>query len=92
MTPIENAFAEELIAYWLSFVRDGDPNTYRLPKSPAWPQYVLEGDEDAVKQRIVLQQDPGNSTEVSGSYMEREPQNQSRRCQVIADKSEQQQA
>ncbi|KAK1221369.1 hypothetical protein PQX77_015820 [Marasmius sp. AFHP31] len=92
MAPIEKAFAEELIAYWISFVRDGDPNTHKLSRSPEWPRYVLDGAEGVTKERIVLQQDPGNSTEVSGSFVEQEPENESRRCQVIADKSEEQQA
>ncbi|KAG2136040.1 Alpha/Beta hydrolase protein [Suillus clintonianus] len=33
-TPAEAAFASELIAYWLSFVRTGNPNIYKLDKSP----------------------------------------------------------
>ncbi|KAG7089993.1 hypothetical protein E1B28_011615 [Marasmius oreades] len=91
MTPVENAFAEELIAYWLSFVRAGDPNTFKLSRSPHWPQYTLAGDGGSTKQRIVLQQDPKNTTTRSGSFIEQEPQKESKRCQVVASKSEQEQ-
>ncbi|KAK1233835.1 hypothetical protein PQX77_003001 [Marasmius sp. AFHP31] len=85
-TPVELAFTEELIAYWLSFVRAGDPNKFKLPRSPEWPQYAR-----ASKRRIVLQQDRGNSTSRSGSFVEQEPGNESRRCEVVASKSEQEQ-
>ncbi|KAJ8072039.1 hypothetical protein PM082_015597 [Marasmius tenuissimus] len=87
MNDVENAFAEELIAYWLSFVRSGDPNKFKLSRSPEWPQYTLE----MGKERIVLQQEPDNSTADSGSYIEQEPEKESRRCEVVASKSEQQQ-
>ncbi|ESK95927.1 hypothetical protein Moror_956 [Moniliophthora roreri MCA 2997] len=89
MTPVENAFAEELIAYWLSFVRSGDPNTYKLERSPEWTQYSVTDSEDGGSRlRIVLQQDPGNSTTRSGNVLEQEPENQARRCAVVASKSE----
>ncbi|KAL0578987.1 hypothetical protein V5O48_003027 [Marasmius crinis-equi] len=84
MTPVENAFAEELIAYWLSFVRSGDPNTFKLSRSPEWPRYL----PDQTPVRIVLQEDPGNSTTRSGNFIEQEPENQARRCAVVGSKSE----
>ncbi|CAA7267437.1 unnamed protein product [Cyclocybe aegerita] len=34
------AFAEELVAYWLPFLRSGDPKTFKLPRSPVWKQYT----------------------------------------------------
>ncbi|KAG7091944.1 hypothetical protein E1B28_008335 [Marasmius oreades] len=91
MTPVENAFAEELIAYWLSFVRVGDPNKFKLARSPEWPSYTLTGDTRSVKRRIVLQEDPQKSTTRSGNTIEQEPENESRRCAVVASKSEQEQ-
>ncbi|KAI9056446.1 alpha/beta-hydrolase [Trametes sanguinea] len=78
--PIDQAFAAELIAYWLSFVRSGDPNTHKLARSPAWPQYTLER-----KRRIVLQE--GASTGVSGSKAEVEPEAESSRCAFVASKA-----
>ena len=90
MTPVESAFAEELIAYWLSFVRSGDPNTFKLSRSPEWPRYTDEMPASA-RQRIVLQQDPKNSTTSSGSFIENQPENQAHRCAVVASKSEGQQ-
>lgn len=36
-TESQRRFAAELIAYWVSFVRTGDPNIYANPGSPHWP-------------------------------------------------------
>jgi hypothetical protein len=81
MTPTENAFAAELIAYWLSFVRSGDPNQYRLSRSPEWPMYKSTS-------RIVLQQGPlagfTTTTTVSGSFVEGEPEPDKTRCALVA--------
>ncbi|KAK1235333.1 hypothetical protein PQX77_001443 [Marasmius sp. AFHP31] len=87
MTPVETAFAEELIAYWLSFVRSGDPNTFKLARSPEWPRYTDEIPASRRK-RIVLQEDPMNSTTRSGNFIEQQPENQAHRCAVVAGKSE----
>lgn len=80
----ETAFSEELLAYWLSFVRSGDPNTYKLQRSPQWPSY-------ATGQRIVLQQRANGTFESlgeSGVYAEDEPSGELERCAFIATKSE----
>lgn len=74
-TPAELAFASELIAYWLSFVRAGNPNTYKLEKSPMWEQY-----NELNPVRMVLMQDPQNLTTVSGSYLETQPVAEATRC------------
>ncbi|KAJ7033511.1 alpha/beta-hydrolase [Mycena alexandri] len=78
MNAIEKSFAEELIAYWLSFVRAGNPNTYKLARAPLWTQYT------AVKSRIVLQQQPQNITTKSGSFIEVEPAGENQRCSFVA--------
>jgi hypothetical protein len=79
MTPPQTAFAEELIAYWISFVRSHDPNTFKLSRSPEWPQFTLDG-----LSRIVLTQNPNNSTTVSGSTTEKEDAVEKARCQFVA--------
>jgi len=84
MTPTEDAFAAELIAYWLSFVRSGDPNQYKLSRSPEWPQYKGTS-------RIVLRQGPGTTTTVSSSFVEKEPETDKTRCALVASQVEQQQ-
>ena len=81
MTPVEVAFSEELIAYWLSFVRSGDPNTHKLARSPTWSPYLTHN-----KSRIVFQQDPQNTTTHSGCYNEYEPSKESQRCQFVMSK------
>jgi hypothetical protein len=84
MTRTEDAFAAELIAYWLSFVRSGDPNEYRLPRSPEWPMYKITS-------RIVLQQGPGSMTTFSGSFVEEEPETARTRCALVASQVKRQQ-
>ncbi|KAI0317980.1 Alpha/Beta hydrolase protein [Amylostereum chailletii] len=79
MTPTETAFAEELIAYWLSFVRSGNPNTFKLDRSPEWRAFT-SGD----KARIVLQQGPNKTTTESGSFLEVEDGGQTKRCAFVA--------
>ncbi|KAF9007485.1 Alpha/Beta hydrolase protein [Cyathus striatus] len=80
MTNDEKAFAEELIAYWVSFVRSGDPNTYKLARSPIWGRYSVDGE----RKRIVLQQTKNEAQGKSGSFIENEPEIETRRCFVIA--------
>ena len=86
-TPLDQAFAEELIAYWLSFVRAGDPNTFKLDRSPVWPAYTVQA-----KERIVLQEPKTNDTSVSGSITEQEPKLETSRCAFVASKAVHEQA
>ncbi|PSS34240.1 hypothetical protein PHLCEN_2v1750, partial [Hermanssonia centrifuga] len=84
MTAAEDAFASEMIAYFLSFVRTGDPNTYRLARSPEWPGYSVGGER-----RMVLQQ--GTETE-SGCFGESVCGDEQERCAFVATKAAAQQA
>ncbi|KAF8903688.1 alpha/beta-hydrolase [Gymnopilus junonius] len=77
-TPTQRAFAEELIAYWLSFVRSGNPNTFKLGRSPKWTSFTSKSS------RIVLTQGPGNTTTVSGSTLEVESSTETARCNLVA--------
>ncbi|KAG1717275.1 Alpha/Beta hydrolase protein [Suillus paluster] len=81
-TAVERAFASELIAYWLSFVRTSNPNTYKLPKSPVWKTY-----NEPSPVRMVLMQEP-YSTIMSGSYMEKQPALETTRCEFVISKAE----
>ena len=76
---VELAFAGELIAYWLSFVRAKDPNTYKLERSPEWPGYSADAPE-----RIVLQEGPKGNLKKSGSFVEEEGTEETQRCEVVA--------
>ncbi|KAF8532038.1 alpha/beta-hydrolase, partial [Gautieria morchelliformis] len=80
LNPVEQAFSEELIAYWLSFVRSSDPNTHRLSRSPEWPAFSLPPLSNQGK-RQVLQQEPNNTTVTSGVISEVEPQLEAQRCE-----------
>ena len=79
MNSTEKAFAEELIAYWLSFVRTGDPNTHKLARAPRWPLY-----DPYSAQRIVLTE--GTDT-VTGSTVETISALERGRCAFVASKS-----
>ncbi|KDR78646.1 hypothetical protein GALMADRAFT_64536 [Galerina marginata CBS 339.88] len=78
MSPTENAFAEELIAYWLSFVRSGDPNKFKLSRSPVWSPFTSQSS------RIVLQEAPANTTTASGSFVEKQGTEETTRCNLVA--------
>jgi carboxylesterase type B len=71
------AFEEELIAYWLSFVRAGNPNTFKLDRSAVWPSF-------ATGKRMVLEQDSASLTG-SSSFAEMEPNATVFRCQNALD-------
>ncbi|KIJ47497.1 hypothetical protein M422DRAFT_226303 [Sphaerobolus stellatus SS14] len=80
LNPVQKAFSEELIAYWLSFVRTLNPNTYKLDRSPEWPPFSFE----SYGQRQVLQEAPQNiiGTAVgSGIFNETEPSDEVSRCE-----------
>ena len=85
LAPRDDAFAAELIAYWLSFVRTGDPNTFRRAGSPVWPAYTVRG-----RERMVLQEPGPDGT--SGSVAEQESELESSRCAFVASKANHQQA
>lgn len=90
MSTIETAFASELIAYWLSFVRRGNPNTFRLSGSPAWSEYRPVSQRN----RIVLQQSVASESgkpQGSGSYIELEEAEERERCIIVAGQVERQQ-
>ncbi|KAL8806816.1 MAG: hypothetical protein Q9182_001076 [Xanthomendoza sp. 2 TL-2023] len=66
-----------LQGYWTSFIRDLDPNTYRLPGTPTWEQWGTADFNDRAslgRRRIVFQNQAGKKTEmeeVSGKQWER---------------------
>ncbi|RDB26221.1 Acylcarnitine hydrolase [Hypsizygus marmoreus] len=86
MTSAEMSFAEELIAYWLSFVRTGNPNVHKLARSPVWPTYT-----SSHRARMVLQQETPSSSGSSGSVVELEGKPETERCNVIASQADHQQ-
>jgi len=79
-TAAEQAFAEETIAYWLSFVRSGDPSKYKLSRSPAWPKYTTSSPS-----RILLAE--SDDTTKSKSSVELVPASEINRCTLLGTKS-----
>lgn len=86
MSAVETDFASELIAYWLSFVRKGDPNAHKLSRSPIWTPYG-----NAKRNKIVLQQVQEGGSKMSGSFLEVETPEETKRCGVVASQVETQQ-
>ena len=84
MSPSATAFAQELIAYWVSFVRAGNPNKFKLKRSPVWEKFT-----PSEKWRILLQQGAEQGTSEadvvsgSGSFLEREGGEESARCEFV---------
>lgn len=85
MNDSQQGFASELIAYWLSFVRSFDPNTFKLDKSPYWNSFKDD------RARVVLQEDPNGRTDVSGSFLGNENDAEQERCEFVGSKLEQEQ-
>ncbi|KAL5520667.1 hypothetical protein ACEPAF_2668 [Sanghuangporus sanghuang] len=74
---VEKAFSEELIAYWLSFVRVKDPNRFKLARSAVWPDF-------SSGRRVVLQQSLDNDTSSSSIFVEKEFVGDTKRCVFVA--------
>ncbi len=74
MSPADITFAQELIAYWVSFVR-----VFKLKRSPAWVPFTTDD-----RERIVLQEDPDGSTTVSGNFGEQKSEGEGSRCDFVA--------
>ncbi|EJD52085.1 alpha/beta-hydrolase [Auricularia subglabra TFB-10046 SS5] len=79
LNPVETAFSEELIAYWLSFVRSLNPNTHKLARSPSWSS-------TRSTKRIVLQEDTAGSTTTSGVWVEDESASEAVACAEVVRK------
>ncbi|KAL0565379.1 hypothetical protein V5O48_016646 [Marasmius crinis-equi] len=77
------AFSGELIAYWVSFVRDYDPNSFKLSTSPEWVGWG--GGEEGGRQMVLRQGGEERDRKGSGSYVEDEDQEE-RRCDFVARK------
>lgn len=87
LTPLEAALAEETIAYYISFVRSGDPNTFKLERSPQWAPYA-----EVDRARLLLQTNQENSTTESGSFAEVEAEWETNGCHANAAQAEAQQS
>ncbi|TEB21206.1 EstA protein [Coprinellus micaceus] len=84
---LETDFSSELIAYWLSFVRTGNPNMRKLHRSPLWAPYG-----EGTRNRVVLQQARVEGPrKKSGSFVEVEAVEEAERCRVVAGQVETQQ-
>ncbi|KAG8884636.1 hypothetical protein FRB97_003692 [Tulasnella sp. 331] len=74
LAPAQQAFSEEFMAIFVSFIRSGSPNTHKPTCSPAWPVY-----RSADRARLVLQ---ANHTEgfVAGQKVQEQNPNSASGC------------
>lgn len=70
----EKPVAEEVIGYWTSFTRAGNPSVFKKSFSPLWPSY-------SGTQRVVMSQDVGGNGNRTASFVENVPVLESARCQ-----------
>ena len=91
--PSQKQFEKELLAFWVSFVRTGDPNTYRLAGSPEWPRWENEKKNfwgkvvSSRPKRIVLKKgETGLSADdyQSASFVEDQPHEELERCRALS--------
>lgn len=65
--------AQEIIGYWASFTRTGNPSVFRKSFSPAWPTF-------AGTKRIVMSEDIQGNGNTTASVVESVPTLESSRC------------
>ncbi|PPQ63222.1 hypothetical protein CVT24_005682 [Panaeolus cyanescens] len=80
-TPIEVAFAQELIAYWMSFVRSGDPNKFKFARSPVWPAFTSRSPNRMV---LTAVSDAAKKDTESANSVEQELKDETARCDIVA--------
>jgi len=71
--PPDDALIPTIQAYWTSFIRTKNPNTYKLKSAPEWATFDATGME-----RIHIPNDPTNVT------METIPGDQQARCAFLS--------
>ncbi|KAI9651299.1 hypothetical protein NHQ30_001337 [Ciborinia camelliae] len=74
-----SALTPSMQAYWTSFIRSKDPNTYKLDSAPRWEQLKV-----STYQRILLQAANVTGTAVANVTMETIPDEQLARCQYLS--------
>ena len=78
LSPSEQVFSQQLISYWISFIRsdNASPNEYKSADAPVWPEY-------GSGTRLILGQSEGG-----GIHAEEIPADELHRCEVIFDQVE----
>ncbi|KAL8657382.1 MAG: hypothetical protein Q9226_001963, partial [Calogaya cf. arnoldii] len=77
--------------YWISFIRDFDPNTHRLPGTPRWEEWGVTGFGDGNKtgrRRIVFRDQNGESARDQNgksAQMEEVWREQWERCKTLSE-------
>lgn len=73
--------AQEIIQYWASFARSGNPSTYKRSYSPVWPSF-------AGNHRVVMSEDLGGSGNSTASFVEVVPAFEQAGCQFWMSQNE----
>ncbi|TGO25379.1 hypothetical protein BPAE_0081g00120 [Botrytis paeoniae] len=77
--PPDSALIPYIQAYWTSFIRSKDPNTYKLKSAPRWGQLKTSN-----YQRILFQAVNVTGTATANVTMETIPDGQMARCQYLS--------
>lgn len=77
--PPDSALIPSIQAYWTSFIRSKDPNTYKLKSAPRWGQLKTSN-----YQRILFQAENVTGTATPNVTMETIPDVQMARCQYLS--------
>lgn len=75
----DSALIPSIQAYWTSFIRSYDPNTYKLESAPKWEQ--LKTDD---YQRVLFQAENVTGTATPNVTMEKIPDDQMARCRYLS--------
>ncbi|QRV93283.1 carbohydrate esterase family 10 protein [Ceratobasidium sp. AG-Ba] len=73
--------SHEIIRYWTSFTRSGDPSKYKLAYSPRWPNFVGN-------KRVVMSEDVGGNGTRTASTIEVVPTYEQERCRFWMSQNE----
>ncbi|KZO91472.1 alpha/beta-hydrolase [Calocera viscosa TUFC12733] len=80
-------FFHEMLAYFVSFVRTGSPNTHKLDRSPEWPLYTAQRNRQVLQHQF--QEDFSNDASATGStsamWLEEVTESEKERCEALFD-------
>ncbi|CAD6446434.1 9a1562fc-5002-4a32-8486-2208e186d697 [Sclerotinia trifoliorum] len=75
----DSALIPSIQAYWTSFIRSKDPNTYKLKSTPKWKEFSITN-----YQRILFQAQNATGTATPRVKMESIPDKQLKRCNYLS--------
>ncbi|EJU02700.1 alpha/beta-hydrolase [Dacryopinax primogenitus] len=80
-------FFHEMLAYFTSFVRSGNPNTYKLERSPGWPLYTDSWNRQVLQHQLneVPEEDASGEDTTTAVWQEEVTTEEQERCAALFD-------